>query len=249
MLRAILIDDEILSLESLEMELQSHCPDVEIIEICKGAKAGKEAIVQHHPDLVFLDLEMPGQNGFELLEEVKYIPFDVIFTTAYDEYAIRAIKVSAMDYLLKPIDIDELKQAVKKISEKTYDGLSRQKLDVLLTNIQGSHGVFEKLAVPTLSGLSFINLSDIVYCEADGNYTTVFTANGDKYVLSKTLKETEGLMSNPVFFRTHQSYLVNLNCIQEYIKGPGGQLVMQDGSIIQVARARKESLMQLIYRK
>lgn len=249
MIRALLIDDEKHSLESLQIELQQHCPQVEVVQACKGAQAGLTGIRTHRPDLIFLDIEMPGMNGFELLDHVREIPLEVIFTTAYDEYAIRAIKVSAMDYLLKPIDVQELKRAVEKVALKHHSGNTREKLEVLLTNIQNSQQGFQKLAIPTLSGLHFVDVQDIVFCEADGNYTTINTRSGNKHVISKTMKETEELLRNPGFFRTHQSFLVNLNYIKEYIKGSGGQLVLQNGAIIQVARARKEALMQLIYRK
>ena len=246
-IRAILIDDEAHSLDSLEIELGMHCPEVEVVEKCKGAQAGIQSIYNKNPDLIFLDIEMPGMNGFQLLEEVRQQDFEVIFTTAYDEYAIKAIKVSALDYLLKPIDVSELKKAVRKIYEKKEDESANQKLDVLLTNIQ-SNG-FEKLAIPTLKGLDFITVRDINYCKADGNYTEIHMLDGSNYVISKTIKETSSLLNNSSFYRTHQSYLVNLNCIKQYIKGSGGQLVMQNNDIVQVARARKEGLMQVIYRK
>ena len=144
MLNAILIDDELLSLESLEIEITQNCPDVAIIDRCKGAKAGISSIEKLKPDLIFLDIDMPVMNGFELLEEVKHIPFDVIFTTAYDEYAVRAIKVSAMDYLMKPIDADELVEAVQRVMEKRNSEDSQKKLDVLLTNIQSTQQGFQK---------------------------------------------------------------------------------------------------------
>lgn len=249
MLRSVLIDDEKHSLVSLEMELQKYCPQVEVVATCKGAKAGVEGILEHTPDLVFLDIDMPGKNGFQLLEEVRHIPFDVIFTTAYDEYAIRAFKVSAMDYLLKPIDPAELRNAVDKVVEKRENTDSHKKLDVLLTNFQYGREGFQKLAVPTMNGLDFIDVSEIAYCKADGSYTSIVTTGKSEFVLSKTIKETEELLKNPLFFRTHQSYLVNLNFISKYVKGSGGQLILHSGTVIPVARARKEALMQLIYKK
>lgn len=249
MLKTILIDDEKHSLESLQLELASNCPQVSVIDLCKGAEAGIRSIIENQPDLIFLDIDMPVMNGFELLEKVRHIPFEVIFTTAYDEYAVRAIKVSAMDYLLKPIDVAELRQAVQKVMEKRENEDANVKLDVLLTNIQSAQTGFQKLAIPTLSGLDFVNVQDITYCQADGSYTTIHTSTRESYVISRTLKETEELLGNPGFFRTHQSYLVNLNFIKQYIKGSGGQLIMQDGTVVQVARAKKEALMALIYRK
>lgn len=249
MLKTILIDDEINSLESLEIELHKHCPEVEVVAKYKQAAAGIKGIRTIQPDLIFLDIEMPGMSGFELLKEVRDIPFEVIFVTAYDEYAIQAFKVSAMDYLLKPVDVTELKTAVVKVQEKIRQADPVQKLDVLLTNIEHGQSGFQKLAIPSMKGLDFVDVKDILYCIGEGNYTSIHTVSGDKYVISRTMKETEELLNNPIFFRTHQSYLVNLNGIRQYVKGSGGQLVMQDGTHIQVARARKEALMHLIFKR
>jgi len=249
MLRTILIDDESHSLESLEFGLRKHCPEIDIIAKSKGAQMGVDAIRSHKPDLVFLDIDMPVMNGFELLEEVREIPFDVIFATAYDEYAVRAIKVSAMDYLLKPIAPDDLKSAVQKVIDKRTQEDPLAKLDVLLTNFRNSSDGFQKLAIPTLNGLDFINIGDIIYCIADGSYTEVHTVEGECYTISKTMKETSELLQNPEFFRTHQSYLINLNYIKKYIKGSGGQLIMLNGKSIPVARARKDDLMQVIFKR
>ena len=245
-IHAILIDDEQHSLDSLDIELRMHCPNVKVIKKCKGAQQGLEAIQSLSPELVFLDIEMPQMNGFELLDRLKHHEFEVIFTTAYDEYAIQAIKVSAIDYLLKPIDVDDLKKAVKRIEDKREGESAQKKLDVLLTNFQ-SKG-FEKLAIPTLRGLDFVSVNEINYCKADGNYTIINMCDEEKHVISKTIKETEELLNHTSFFRTHQSYLVNLNQIKHYIKGSGGQLVMQNNHIVQVARARKEGLMKVIYK-
>ncbi len=249
MLRAVLIDDEKNSLESLEIEIIDNCPGVTIVELCNGAKAGIASIIKNEPDLIFLDIDMPVMNGFEMLEHVKHIPFEIIFTTAYEEFVLKAIKVSAMDYLLKPIDPVELQKAVQRVIEKHSTGFSKNQLDVLLTNIQSTQTGFQKLAIPSLNGLDFVDVQDIIYCKADSSYTTIFTKSGEKHIISRTLKETEELLGGSGFFRTHQSYLVNLSCIKRYIKGAGGQLVLKDGTVVYVARARKEALMQIIYQK
>jgi two-component system LytT family response regulator len=248
-LTTILIDDERHSLDSLDIMIKKHCPALNVLELCRGAKAGIEAIRTHKPDFVFLDIDMPIMNGFELLNEVRDIPFDVIFATAYDEYAVRAVKVSAMDYLLKPIDKTELKSAVQKVIDKRNKEDSQAKLDVLLTNIQNSKDGFCKLAIPTSTGLDFVDINNIIYCIADGSYTSIHMEDGHKYIISKTLKEMTGLLDNSMFFRSHQSYLVNLNYIKTYVKGSGGQLIMEDGAAMQVARARKEELMQVIFKR
>jgi two-component system LytT family response regulator len=249
MLKTILIDDEINSLESLEIELTRFCPEVEVIAAYKTAKAGLEGIRHHDPDLVFLDIEMPGMSGFELLREVTDMRFEVIFVTAYDEYAIKAFKVSAMDYLLKPVDVEELQSAVAKVIEKQDHTDPSKKLDVLLTNIESGQSGFQKIAIPSLKGLDFVDVQDVLYCIGEGNYTSIYTVDGKKFVITRTMKETEELLNNKAFFRTHQSFLVNLNGIKQYIKGSGGQLVMADGTHIQVARARKEELMKMIYKR
>ncbi|MDX1406572.1 MAG: LytTR family DNA-binding domain-containing protein [Saprospiraceae bacterium] len=247
MIRTILIDDERNSLETLRMELELNCPDVEVIETCLGPEAGRKAIARHKPDLVFLDIQMPAMNGFELLKSLDDVSFDVIFVTAFDTYSMQAIKVSAMDYLLKPVDGEELKKAVEKVKTSHALRQSKEQVDFLLTNLQAGNTGFSKIALPTLKGLDFVSVADILYCEADGNYTTIHTDQGETYVISRTLSEFEEMLSNSMFFRTHKSYLINLNHIKQYIKGSGGQIIMKDGTSIQVARARKELLMDRIF--
>lgn len=249
LLRTLLIDDEIHSLESLEIELGQYCPQVEVVMACHGAQAGLEAIQKYEPDLVFLDIDMPGMNGFELLQKVTRRDFEVVFVTAYDEFAMKAIKVSAMDYLLKPIDHKDLEASVNKVVEKRNAVAANTKIDLLLTNLESSVNGFKKIAIPTSTGLDLIDTQDIVMCEADGSYTTVFTIDDRSYLVSKTLKEVTELLESQSFFRTHQSYLVNLNHATKYVKGSGGYLVMANNRTAQVARARKDDLMSLILRR
>ncbi len=248
-LRTLLIDDEKHCLESLEIELGEYCPQVEIVRSCLGSQEGLTAILEQDPDLVFLDIDMPGMNGFELLQNVDRRTFDVIFATAYDEYAMKAIKVSAMDYLLKPIDHNDLQAAVRRVEQKRDSEQANAKIDVLLTNLASSVNGFKKIAIPTSSGLDLIDTQDIIMCEADGSYTTVYTVDNKSYLVSKTLKEISELLESPLFFRTHQSYLVNLNHASSYVKGSGGHLVMTNKRTAQVARARKDDLMSLILRR
>jgi two-component system LytT family response regulator len=209
---------------------------------------GREAILKDRPELVFLDVEMPGMNGFDLLESFEEINFDVIFTTAYDEYALRAIKVSAMDYLLKPIDEEELVAAITKVKHKNEHRISQQHMELLLTNLN-SDTDFPRLAIPSLDGIEFVDVDHILHCEADRNYTTIHTVEGEKYIFSKTLKEIEKLLPSREFFRTHQSHLVNLRHIKKYIRGMGGEVVMIDGTHIRVAKAKKEALMDRIFKR
>ena len=248
MTKALLIDDEINSIETLEFLLGRYCPQVEVIGHCRSGKEGREMIREHRPELVFLDIEMPGMTGFEMLDSIDAEKPDVIFTTAHDHYAIHAIRVSAMDYLLKPVDEEELIRAVQKAEQRILEKTSSRQLEILLTNIKGTENGFQKLAIPTLEGLHFIDMKDITFCAADGNYTTIHTQQARNYLISKTLKETEDIIRHPAFFRVHQSYLVNLNYIKQYIKGSGGNLILQDGSNIPVARARKDALLKVIYK-
>lgn len=247
-MKAMIIDDEKLSVQTLAKMLQRHCPDVEITGMYNRPVEALEALQAIHPEVVFLDIEMPGMNGFDLLEAVPEINFDVIFTTAYDEYALKAFKVSAMDYLLKPIVEEELIAAVEKMKRKQEHRISQQHMELLLTNLNSENN-FPKLAIPSLEGLEFVNVEDILHCDADRNYTTIHTVQGDQFVFSKTLKEIEKLLPEQYFFRTHQSHLVNLRHVKKYLRGAGGELVLDNGTHIRVAKAKKEALMDRIFKR
>ncbi|MDX1408666.1 MAG: LytTR family DNA-binding domain-containing protein [Saprospiraceae bacterium] len=247
-LTAILIDDEPDSLESLEYLLGRYCPHIKVVARCHNGREGLTQIHRHKPDIVFLDIQMPGMNGFQMLGHLDEPDFQVIFTTAHDEFAIDAIKVSAMDYLLKPVSHDDLIGAVDKVQAHLERFDTSRQLEILLTNIKGGESGFQKLAIPTVDELTFINISDIVYCQADGNYTTIHTQDGQQHVISRTLKDTSELLKQPFFFRTHQSYLVNLHYISKYIRGSGGQVVLQGGHAVPVSRTRKDALLALIYK-
>lgn len=249
MLNTILVDDEVHALESLSLMLSEHCPQVSVVAQCRSGKQALEQINAMKPDLLFLDIEMPNMSGFEVLSRLSGQTFDVIFTTAYHQYAINAIRISAMDYLLKPVAEDELVRAVIRAEERLRKRISARQIEVLLTNIKGLENGFQKLAIPTQEGLNFVNVRDIMYCNASGNYTQIYCAGGEKYMISKTLKDTEEMLSHPMFFRTHQSFLVNLDYISQYFKGGGGYLVLRDGTTIQVARSKKDALLEIIYRR
>lgn len=245
MIKAILIDDEAHCLDTLGILLKEYCPGVEIVEQCQLAQAGLKAIEQKKPDLVFLDIEMPVMNGFELLEQFKDLPFAVIFTTSYDQYAIKAIKFSALDYLLKPIDPNELVSAVNKVKEQRHLPVSEQ-FQMLIKQIQNKDHQFTKVAVPTAEGFELIPADQIIRCEADDNYTHFFLKSKAKIIVCRTLKEIEEQLHDFTFFiRVHHSYLVNLNEVTKYVRGEGGYLVMSDGSSVNVSRSRKDSLMKL----
>ena len=244
MIKAILVDDELHGLETLSILLADYCPEVKVMEKCPSAKKALDAIEKQKPDLVFLDIEMPVMNGFELLEQFDQIPFSVIFTTSYDQYAIKAIRFSALDYLLKPVDPKELVAAVHNITKQKQPP-SNEQLEMLMSQLQHKESKFTKIAVPTLEGFELIPADDIVRCEADDNYTHLFLKNKTKIIASRTLKEMEEQFGAFTYFlRVHHSYIVNLNEVSKYVRGDGGYLVMTDGATVNVSRSRKEALLK-----
>ncbi|MBI2269639.1 MAG: response regulator transcription factor [Bacteroidetes bacterium] len=238
-MKAILVDDENGSRESLALILEKYCPQVHILAKADSMTSALTAIQKYEPELVFLDIEMPNGSGFDLLEKIKDIDFDVVFITAYDHYAIRAIKFSAVDYLLKPIDPEDLKHAVKRVEEKRLSKKSLgDKYKTLLSNVK-SESKLKKVAIPDGDGLVFINLTDIIRCDSDGNYTYFILNNGKKIMSSRTLGEYEEMFEGENFFRVHRSHLVNLDHVKKYIKGEGGYVVLSDNSQVEVSRRKK----------
>lgn len=248
MINAIIVDDEETSRDTLSKLLEMYCPDVRVIELSDSVVAAKKAISKFEPDLVFLDVEMPFQNGFSLLEEIKSPPFEVIFTTAYDHYAIKAIKYSALYYLLKPIDADELTSAIDKIrNRKSNSSRSIPDFELLLANLQ-SKGKSVKIAVPTFEGMQMVHTEEIIKCTADESYTEILLSKGNKLVVSRILKEYEELLADLNFFRVHNSCLINLSHVVKYVKGDGGYVVMTDGESVEVARRKKSELLNKLTR-
>lgn len=245
MITAIIIDDEAKGRLALREKLLTYCPQVRILAEAANGVEALTLIQQHRPQLVFLDIEMPKMNGFEMLNELPEKNFHIIFTTAYDQYAIKAIKYAAFDYLLKPIDIEELKTAVVKLENKESNQTKTQ-VELLYHHMQQPKKQLSKLAIPTLEGLLFYDISDIVYLEANSNYTNLYFANKTKITASKTLKELEELLPGDFFFRTHHSFLINLSYIKRYIKGDGGQIELQNGAYVDVSRRKKEEFLKVI---
>ena len=243
MIKAIIIDDEMHCRKTLSILLKEYCPDVQVIEQCDNGEAGVEAIKKLKPDLVFLDIEMPHMNGFEMLEQFSEISFAVIFTTGYDQYAIKAFRFSALDYLLKPIDHEELRKAVLKVSRQVLYPLPQQ-LEILLQKIHHQPSTINKIALPTMEGLQMVPVDSIISCASDRNYTAVLLKSKQKIIVSKMLKEIEEMLEEHSFLRVHHSYIVSLNEISKYVKGEGGYLVMSDGSSVDVSRSRKDILLQ-----
>lgn len=242
MINAIIIDDEMHCRKALGMLLKEYCPHVQVTDQCSDAESGLTAIQRLKPDLVFLDIEMPNMNGFEMLEKIPQINFEIIFTTSYDQYAIKAIRFSALDYLLKPVEKDELQRAVEKVSHRLRYPIPQQ-LEILLQKLHQPVSPIQKIALPTMEGLQMIAVNSIISCESDSNYTIFFLKNKQKLIVSRPLKEIEEMLEEYSFLRVHNSYLVSLNEIDKYVKGEGGYLVMTDGSAIDVSRSKKETLL------
>jgi len=245
MVKAIIIDDEVHCLDTLNMLISDYCPDVHVMEQCMSAKQGLVAFEKHNPALIFLDIEMPVMNGFEFLEQFKEISFAIVFTTSYDQYAIKAIRFSALDYLLKPIDPKELIAAVRKVQTQKHLPVPEQ-FQMLMSQIKQKDNGFNKIAIPTSEGFELIPSEQVIRCEADDNYTYLYLKNKTKIVACRTLKEMEEQLQDfSSFIRVHHSYLVNLNEVTKYVRGEGGYLVMSDGSTVNVSRSRKEALLKL----
>lgn len=244
-MQAIIIDDEAKGRLALKEKIKTYCPELEIVAEATNGKEGILAIEKHHPQIIFLDIEMPVMNGFEMLNNLPDKNFHIIFTTAYDQYAIKAIKYAAFDYLLKPVDIEELVNAVAKIDNKQKNQTKNQ-IELLQQNIEHPKKHLHKLAIPTVEGLLFYDINDVVHLEANSNYTNIFFSNKTKILASKTLKEFEELLPGDIFFRTHHSHLINLNYIKRYIKGDGGQIELQNGDYVDVARRKKDEFLKAI---
>ena len=244
MLKAVIVDDEPKARENLQILLHDFVEGVEVVGLCGNIAEAIDAVRLHSPDVVFLDIQLQRETGFDLLTKLKEINFEVIFTTAYTEYAIKAFKFSAIDYLLKPIDIEELKKAVARVEKRVSNNITGR-LTQLVQNLKQGSSENYKIALPTLDGLVFVKISDILYCEASSNYTQIFTAEG-KYLVSKTLKEYDDLLSDHNFFRIHNSYLININSIKKYVKGEGGYVVLNNDTSLDVSKRKKEAFLNKI---
>lgn len=246
MIRAIVVDDEPYASQALQTLLKKHCPDVVVEAACHSAQEAEERITALQPQLVFLDIEMPHRNGFELLEHFMPASFQVIFTTSYDQYAIKAIRFSALDYLLKPIDPRELQAAVAKATQTANNALLPAQLQLLLQSVREPVSAVNRIALPTLEGLQMLTIDTILYCMANSNYTTFVMKDKKKLVISRTLKEIEEMLEDHGFLRIHHSHLVNVAAIEKYIRGEGGTVIMIDGTELDVSRSRKETLLKTL---
>lgn len=246
-IKAIIVDDEQHCIDALQTMLQKKCPGVNVIGSAKSVREAKELVDELQPDLVFLDVEMPYQNGFELLKLFEKVFFDVIFTTAYEQYALKAIKFNALDYLLKPFSVKELQDALDKCREKKMNRLKDpgvSPMEVFLQNMKTLQQAHKKIALPTINGLVFMPVQNIVRCESTGNYTRIFFTDKKNLMVSRPLKEFEELLSDVDFFRVHNSHLINMQQMQSYIQGEGGFALMSDGTQVEVSRRRKADFLK-----
>jgi two-component system LytT family response regulator len=223
-------------------DLHQHCPSIEVVESCHSAKEGIMAIKKFNPDLVFLDVEMPWMNGFEMLEVLGDVNFSIIFTTAHDEFAAKAFRISAVDYLLKPIDANDLKAAVLKVEKKMEEGSSVQHISNLLRNMRQPGGE-QKIALPQREGYEFVEVSSIVYLTAEGAYTKVYIQDKKTMLISRTLGDVEELLPAEIFQRIHHSTLVNVSYISQFLRTDGGYVVLKNGEKLSVSKAKRELLM------
>jgi two-component system, LytTR family, response regulator len=248
MIKAVIIDDEQHSIDTLKWKLENYCPEVQVAAAFDSPADGIVFLKKTPPDLLFLDIEMPMLTGFDVLEELgRDISFDIIFTTAYDNFGIRAVKFSALDYLLKPVQNKELKEAIDKHVRKTQRKVSAEQIDVLLSNVhEEKRGKVGKIALASKEIIEFVDARDIICCEANSNYTNVYMEEDRKRVISKTLKEFEDMLVPHQFFRPHNSFLINLNRVREFVRGDGGFLVMENKMKIPVSKNRREELLDLL---
>ena len=246
MLKAVIVEDEKRSRETLQGLIKLFCTNVEIVGNAENVQQGISVIKETQPDIVFLDIQMPDGSGFKMLEEIDEINFDVIFTTAYDQFAIKAIRYSALDYLLKPIFPDDLKNAVKKAELNHAAQKSNENIKVLLDNIRRPQSEPPKIILSTSEKINVVKVEDIIRCESDNYYTMFYFTDGKKLLLSKTLKENEELLSEHNFIRPHKSHLINIKYIKSYLKNEGGLILMEDGSKVPVSRRKKENIIDII---
>lgn len=244
-MKAIVIDDELRARRILKTLLQKHCPQINVVGEAENVPDAVQLIHRESPDIVFSDIEMPEYSGFELLKFISNIDFALIFVTAYQEYAIRAFEVSAVDYLLKPIEIELLKKAVEKVEQQlgpTGNAGNNQKMETLRENLTGEY--LTRFALPMADGLMFVEADDIMYLIAEGSYTEIVFSDKKRVLITKKIKYFEENLANPCFFRSHRSYIVNLNKISQYIR-TGNYIVMDDGFKVSLARDRKDEFLKI----
>jgi two-component system, LytTR family, response regulator len=247
-LHSIIIDDEPNNIQNLQSILRAYCNEVTVVGVAYNADEGILAIKTHRPALLFLDIQMPGKSGFDVLKAFDQINFEIIFITAYDNYGIQAIKFSALDYLLKPINISELQAAVEKAKQKIIAKQKDNNIDNLLEYLRLNNKEVPKIALPTQQEIRYVSVNDIMHCEASNNYTTFYLQNGEQILVCKTLKEFAELLKPYRFIRTHQSHLVNLHFVKSLLKEDGGILLLNDKTKIRISRQNRDMVKEELNR-
>jgi two-component system LytT family response regulator len=246
-MRTILVDDEPDGVRTLRKLLELNCPEVEIAATCSSAKAAREKLEEIRPDLVFLDVRMPGKSGLDMLAELSVRDFEVIFVTAHNEYMLQALQFSAVDYLMKPVDEDRLVEAVERVRKRLKLEKNTAQAEALIYNIDKAGFPLEmRLCLPTQKGFNIVKLEDILYCEAKRSYTIFRFANNKPIMISKPLFDYDKLLTETVFLRVHKSFLINLLHVKEYVRGEGGSVIMSDGTEIEVSRRKKEQFLSKV---
>ncbi len=244
-LKAIVVDDELISLQNLKQKLIEFCPDVEVVATAQKPEEAISLIRQFNPDVIFLDIEMPRMTGFRMLDELNDMHFEIIFTTAYNHYAVDAIRVKAFDYLMKPIGIKDLQNSVERLLRRNQEktGHRSETPRVYHSSFKSQE---EKISIPANDGLEFIAIKNIIRIESSSNYSRIYLIGGKSILVTKLLKDFEELLTPYRFFRVHHSHLINLNYIKKYIRGLGGQVLMENGDVIDVAKRKKEEFINLL---
>ncbi|MCS3796133.1 LytR/AlgR family response regulator transcription factor [Niastella sp. OAS944] len=244
MVRTLLVDDEVTSIRVLKNLLSAHCPEVEIVGEADSVQSAIKIISSCSPDLVLLDIAINNETAFDLLSSLNEIIFQIIFVTASDNHAVQAFKFCAVDYLLKPVDATDLQRAIKKVTKRSHEKEILENLKALQENIQALKVTDQKMAVPTMNGLSFVVMKDIMHLEASGSCTKIYLSNGEQLITTRIIKEYEDLLPANIFYRVHNAHIINLNRIQNYQKGRGGTVHMEDGTAIEVAFRRREDFLK-----
>jgi len=248
-MKAVIVDDEASNRENLQQLLGTYAPDVEICALADDVETGLKAIKTTRPQLVFLDIQLHNRSGFDLLKQLDEISFEIIFVTAYNQYGIQAVKFAALDYLLKPIDVDELVTAVEKARKTILLKQKNERLGYLLEYLKSDNQASPRIALPLFNEIRYINLGDIVRCEADNTYTKFILNSSEQILVSKTLKEYAGMLTNHNFLRTHQSHLVNTAFIKSWLREDGGSLLLNDGTKIPVSKPNRDKIKEMLATK
>jgi|SRR6185312_257215 len=244
-LKAILVDDELNSLQNLQLKIQEFCPEIRVVAQTQRPEDAILLIQQHKPDVIFLDIEMPRMSGFKMLEQISELDFEIIFITAYNHYAINAIRISAFDYLVKPVSIRDLQQTVERLGHFAQKK-SGERAEILKRNLANPRTQDDQIAIPTNDGLEFLQIRQIIRIESSSNYSKLILLNGQQLLVTRQLKDFEELLGDYRFYRIHHSHLINLSYIAKYVRGDGGQVTMRNGDIIDVSRRKKEVFLKLI---